>query len=91
MVKWPEDFDFDVTRAINAPTAHVKDKSAEGNYEDEKKTTAFSSEENDTADDELNPVALNKAFRFAAWSSVILVSLTICCHNLYSSEIRYWC
>ena len=79
--QWPEDFNFDITRAINAPSArhgHVRD-SSEGD-EDEKRDEKKDKEpvdaaevENDETDKELDPVGLQKAFRFAAWSSVVLV------------------
>jgi hypothetical protein len=45
--------------------------------EDEKKTKITTGDVDAEANDnlkELDPVALNKAFRFAAWSSVVLVS-----------------
>ena len=76
--QWPEDFDFEVTRAINAPSTHhgLRRNSTEGD-EDEKKSkdVAETAEvENDESDKELDPVGLQKAFRFAAWSSVVLVS-----------------
>lgn len=79
-MQWPEDFNFDITRAINAPAVHDRDSSSDENYEAEKKeqvttTVAVVEERNAVVDDDLDPVALNKAFRFAAWSSVVLVSL----------------
>ena len=72
--QWPEDFNFDVTRAINAPHTHRQD-STEGD-DDEKKSKEpidAAEVENDETDNELDPVGLQKAFRFAAWSSVALV------------------
>ena len=77
--QWPEDFNFDITRAINAPTTrHVQGRgSAEGD-EDEKKSKEgieAAEVENDESDKELDPDGLQKAFRFAAWSSVVLVGL----------------
>jgi len=76
---WPEDFNFDITRAINAPATH---SSTHENYEEEKKaevTTAVAEidDKNAVIDDDLDPVALNKAFRFAAWSSVVLTLVMI--------------
>jgi len=78
---WPEDFNFDITRAINSPTRE-KDSSTHDNYGEEKKaqvTTAVADadEKNAAIDDDLDPVALNKAFQFAAWSSVILTLVMI--------------
>ena len=75
--QWPEDFDFEITRAINAPDVRqVKARdSSEGDEDDKKsKEVAETAEvENDESDNELNPAGLQKAFRFAAWSSVALV------------------
>jgi hypothetical protein len=75
--QWPEDFDFEITRAINAPTARdakARD-STEGDEDDKKSKEAVETAEveNDESDNELDPAALHKAFRFAAWSSVALV------------------
>ena len=75
--QWPEDFDFEITRAINAPTTRqvrARD-STEGDEDDKKSKEAVEAAEveNDQSDNELDPDALHKAFRFAAWSSVVLV------------------
>ena len=75
--QWPEDFDFEITRAINAPTArptHARD-STEGDEDEKKSKEAVDSAEveNDDSDKELDAASLQKAFRFAAWSSVVLV------------------
>ncbi|KAI0686454.1 urea transporter [Cytidiella melzeri] len=86
---WPENFDWDVTRAINSPsssaTSHTHSpKPASVEYEEEKKdqilaeaasVTSHAAER--SSDDELNPVMLNKAFRFAAWSSIILLIVLV--------------
>ena len=75
--QWPEDFDFEITRAINAPHpqhAHARDSPEVD--EDEKKSkevVEIAAAENDESDKELDPVGLHKAFRFAAWSSIVLV------------------
>jgi hypothetical protein len=74
--QWPEDFDFEITRAINAPTRHVQERdSSEGDEDEKKSREAIEAAvvENDDSDKELDPVGLQKAFRFAAWSSVVLV------------------
>ena len=85
--QWPENFDFDITRAINAPAAHSITKADEKHASDvdvdEKKHDASASVASVTTDeaavgpapedDDLNPEALHKAFNFAAWSSIILV------------------
>jgi hypothetical protein len=78
---WPEDFDFEITRAINAPTARdakARD-STEGDEDDKKSKEAVETAEveNDESDNELDPAALHKAFRFAAWSSVALTVIMI--------------
>ena len=76
--QWPEDFDFEITRAINAPTVHraqARDSTEEDVDEKKNKEVVEVAElENDESDKELDPVGLQKAFRFAAWSSVALVS-----------------
>ncbi|KAF8518646.1 urea transporter [Hysterangium stoloniferum] len=89
---WPEDFDFDTTRAINSPnntTRHPKTVEAEAGIGDEVKEGRASPSEKGsdglqpavhlglTGKDELDPIALQKAFRFAAWSSVILLVIFI--------------
>jgi len=78
---WPENFDFEITRAINAPgTKHAHARDSPDVDEDEKKskevveTTVV---ENDESDKELDPAGLNKAFRFAAWSSIALTVIMI--------------
>ena len=74
--QWPEDFNFDVTRAINAPSAHIHRQDSTEGDDDEKKSKDpidAAEVENDDTDNELDPVGLQKAFRFAAWSSVALV------------------
>jgi urea-proton symporter len=81
---WPEDFDWESTRAINAnfhaPVTRsdtkksedldIKEKDADVDVRD------VSSNE-DSIDDELDPVALDKAFRFASWSSIGLFVVLI--------------
>jgi len=78
---WPEDFDFDITRAINAPTTrHVHGQDSPEVDEDEKKSREAieaAEVENDDSDKELDPDGLEKAFRFAAWSSVALTLVMI--------------
>ncbi|KAI0685361.1 urea transporter [Cytidiella melzeri] len=82
---WPEDFDWSTTRAINNPTstgASPTDslKPSSMDYDEEKKNQVSSDAvvvvahtEAGGTDDELNPAMLRKAFRFAAWSSIVLV------------------
>jgi hypothetical protein len=75
--QWPEDFDFEITRAINAPvTRPLQARDSPEVDEDEKRSkegVEAAAVENDESDNELDPAALQKAFRFAAWSSVALV------------------
>ena len=76
--QWPEDFDFEITRAINAPSVrdvHVRDSTeVDEDFKKSKEAIDAAEVENDESDKELDPVGLQKAFRFAAWSSVALVS-----------------
>jgi hypothetical protein len=88
-LQWPEDFDFDITRALNVATrtsTHTKEESFGDEKVGEKvgheltETRSVSYEEGPgiTPDPDLDPVALDKAFRFAAWSSVVLVCILLC-------------
>ena len=89
-VQYPEDFNFDATRAINAPVHHDKTKATAtanegGPSSPIKKVPEEKAAEKEvthsvavvqigiTRAEELDPVALNKAFKFAARSSVALV------------------
>lgn len=85
----PENFNFDITRAINAHAHHhVKEQTDAPAAEDERKSSTEKVNAEEKADtqsvaqssvigitraDELDPVALDKAFKFAAWSSLALV------------------
>jgi len=84
-VVWPEDFDWSITRKLNAPK-HSKTVS----YSDEVHEDKVSDKELDiavepvtslsvyqTEEEELDPVALNKAFAFAAKCSLILLLVFI--------------
>ena len=85
MLQWPEDFDFEATRAINRPAhaqesaKHVEPSREDSVDEKKRESTEVSvepmSEDAAAAEEEreLDPVALNKACRLAVWSSVILV------------------
>jgi len=91
----PDDFDFDVTRAINSPH-HLKDVLEPGAVKTPSETDSKAEEKEKepketvrtlgadegvragiTDDKDLDPVALNKAFKFAAWSSVVLTVIMI--------------
>ncbi|KAA1472751.1 urea transporter [Dentipellis sp. KUC8613] len=84
---WPENFDFESTRALNAPkSAPIEEKSDDldrKSPDDEKRMSSDVSSAVDEAvmppqsDSDLDPVALGKAFRFAAWSSVILLLIML--------------
>lgn len=88
ITQWPEDFDFAATRRINVMATQaqiVGTRLSEDDSEDEKKRDSAEvystpvSSETAAAEEarELDPVALMKSFKLAAWSSVVLVS-TIC-------------
>ena len=84
----PESFDFEITRAINAPAAHLKhveEPMASGKKDSlDEKTSGMPAAEVQsvsdqdgaigvTDDSELDRAGLQSAFKFAAWSSVLLV------------------
>ncbi|RXW17021.1 hypothetical protein EST38_g8834 [Candolleomyces aberdarensis] len=86
---WPEDFDWEATRSINKPAPVAKHTEAEKVQEDsdsDKKgeeivstkaaSIADSFDANEEAN-ELDPVALSKAYRFASWSSIGLFVILI--------------
>ncbi|KAJ7621021.1 urea transporter [Roridomyces roridus] len=79
---WPENYDFESTRQINKPVVlEVSDEKVERSSvekkEKEASVTVASSGVDAGIEDELDPVALNKAFRFAAWSSLGLLLVLI--------------
>lgn len=90
ILKWPDDYDFASTRAINGHSAaisrNVNDDLEES--EDEKKVpdVTVSSVSNEAQiDPELDPVGLNKAFKFAARASIILVRASMLpCNRSYT-------
>jgi len=83
---WPEDFDFKSTRALNVRGLST---TKGGGYDDEKTDekesekeggfaeTHLAEDDEGTQDPDLDPVSLNKAFRFAAWSSVALTVIML--------------
>ncbi|QRV79474.1 urea active transporter 1 [Ceratobasidium sp. AG-Ba] len=99
------DFSFDVTRAINAPHhAHGAPTAGSGTQtpnEDEKKHSDSASvvpaeddanhEKGVTQDEDLDPVALNAAFRFAAWSSIglLIVMIILIPFPLFFSQVVF--
>lgn len=90
----PDNFDFAITRAINAPTEYHKEvidadhlpaspgeKAEKDSDTNSKEPSVVVKEEvvraGITAEKDLDPVALKKAFKFAAWSSVALTVIMI--------------
>lgn len=73
-LQWPDNYDFADTRAINLPVVKTTIRYV-ANLEIEKKEIPFTdgSDDGETDMDDIDPSGLNKAFRFAAWSSVIMV------------------
>lgn len=75
---WPDDYDFALTRAINARSAAVASTNINDELEepeDEKKVqdaSVLSVTNEAQLDPELDPVGLNKAFKFAARASIVL-------------------
>jgi hypothetical protein len=105
----PDNFSFDVTRALNAPThVHRTHTTGSGTHtppEDEKKHSDVGSgdvrivpaeddEKHDrgvTHEEDLDPVALKGAFRFAAWSSVglLVVMIIVIPFPLFFSQVVF--
>ena len=80
VVQWPANFDWESTRAINRPISTVE-KTHEEKFDPDVKQPDVSvsggsvaGDSYHTSEDELDHVALHKAFKFAATSSVALVS-----------------
>ncbi|KAG6854515.1 hypothetical protein C0991_005427 [Blastosporella zonata] len=82
----PADFDFEITRAINAPHHHTTSPPnvsiEKADDEDDKKVPSAEVESVSdvgglTEETDLDPVELNKAFKFAAWSSLALLIIMI--------------
>ncbi|KAF9559110.1 urea transporter [Agrocybe pediades] len=84
---WPEDYDFASTRAINKPAPASSRTDEKLDDESDRKgkdhevhvrgSVAGDSFDQAEEDDELDPVQLNKAFRFATWSSLTLFVVLI--------------
>ena len=70
-MQWPDNFDWETTRAINKPSSVLEKTNQEKLDSDSDNRQADSY---DSVNDELDHVALNKAFKFAATSSLTLVS-----------------
>lgn len=88
--QYPDNFNFDLTRAINAPHHHHNDSTKSEKTEFEKDdgsekgsntpdVNVQSVDDEDigiTDEKELDRAALQKSFNFAAWSSVALVGFS---------------
>ncbi|KAF8811119.1 urea transporter [Phlegmacium glaucopus] len=80
---WPDNFDWETTRAINKPcstsekTNQEKSDSDSDNKQADVSVKGAASIAGDSYEDELDRVALNKAFKFAAASSVALFVILI--------------
>ncbi|KAG8830533.1 hypothetical protein FRC17_004740 [Serendipita sp. 399] len=96
----PDDFNFDITRAINSP-AHVveveqssKEKAASIDSKTEKDIShTVAPVEHEvvrlgiTEEKDLDPVALDKAFKFAAWSSTVILIILIPLPLFFASTV----
>lgn len=76
-LQWPDNYDFAETRAINLPvvkrTVH-HDYAEDINTEKKEVPVSVTSASDEIEiDSELDPVGLKKAFKFAVWSSVVMV------------------
>ncbi|TFK34666.1 urea transporter [Crucibulum laeve] len=98
---WPDNFDWESTRAINkpaSPVTHAREDS-KSIASDEKRaavsekaaSVAGDSFDVSEEEDELDPVSLNKAFKFATWSSLILfvILILIIPLPLFFSQVVY--
>lgn len=82
---WPENFDFEATRAVNRPAPQEPELEKEPQLSEKSdsksqdgSTRSVSVEPDHFSEDkELDPDGLNKAFRFAAWSSLGLTIILI--------------
>jgi Na+/proline symporter len=81
---WPADFDWEATRAINKPATRSETTNEKLDFDSDRKRAEVSEKEAsvegdsyDTIDDDLDPVALNKAFKFATRSSITLFIIFI--------------
>ncbi|KAG1863478.1 urea transporter [Suillus tomentosus] len=80
---WPDDYDFASARAINNRGAAVASRNVDDELEEpevEKKgldVSALSATNETQIDPELDPVGLNKAFKFAARASIVLTLVLI--------------
>lgn len=101
-VIWPDNFDFNITRRINVGPLETYQGDIPGTEEREESEKKGSSDDgeihqpkevdNDAASgvmnlpDDLDPVALQKAFNFAVYASVILVSFNMTAGQMKESN-----
>lgn len=103
-LQWPEDFNFDITRAINAPALSSPSAESETPSLNEKEKSSAEAADavsvKSEEEDDLDPAKLQKAFRFAAWSSIALVCRSLSAfrrctliHLVHDSYAYccYWC
>ena len=79
-VQWPDNFDWETTRSINKPEPYStseKTNQEKSDSDSDNKRVDPSGDSYDSTEDELDRVALDKAFKFAATSSLALVSFLI--------------
>jgi hypothetical protein len=82
-VQWPANFDWEATRAINRHVSSAEKTLEEKFDPDSDKKLAdvsggsVAGDSYNSTEDELDQVALHKAFKFAATSSVALVSFDL--------------
>jgi len=77
-VIWPDNYDFASTRAINTTAGHAASEKAKTEDYGEKKepSSAYVQSINEEeSENDLDPVALGRAYKFAARSSVVLTLL----------------
>jgi len=81
---YPEDFDFESTRALNVRSNVPKVSGPYGDEKSEKEPGTPEIEMHSVVDEDgvapdpdLDPASLNEAFRFAAWSSVALTLIML--------------
>ncbi|KIM43528.1 hypothetical protein M413DRAFT_382955 [Hebeloma cylindrosporum] len=97
---WPDNFDWESTRSINKPTPptaksideKIDSDSDKKDHDVEVKSGSIAGDSFNAAEeeDELDPVALNKAFKFATYSSLglfIILILVIPLPLFFSSHI----
>ncbi|KAE9387900.1 urea transporter [Gymnopus androsaceus JB14] len=112
---WPDDFNFDKTRAINNPAFNraTTNSDSEMNHRDKTEAEAVDVEKREeeikgreeaaspsvsdsmlaaTEQEELDPVKLKAAFRFAAWSSLglLVVLIILIPLPLFFAETYIW-